>query len=58
MCIGFLAITKKGQDLTKAGERDDLMDILRAQEEELRAKYEQQIKEHREKARRKASAGK
>ena len=42
MCIGFLGVTKKGQDLTKPGEKDDFMDILQAQEEELRAKYEKQ----------------
>ena len=49
MCIGFLGLTKKGQDLTKPGEKDDFMDILRKQEEELRAKYEKQFKERRKK---------
>ena len=38
-------MTKKGQDLTKPGEKDDFMDILRKQQEELRAKYEKQSKE-------------
>ncbi|GAC1468074.1 MAG: thioredoxin family protein [Isosphaeraceae bacterium] len=28
MCIGFIAVTKKGQDLTRPGEVDDLHDIL------------------------------
>ena len=28
MCIGFLGVTKKGQDLTQPGEKDDYMDIL------------------------------
>jgi mono/diheme cytochrome c family protein/peroxiredoxin len=45
MCIGFLGLTKKGQDLTKPGEKDDFMDILRKQEEELRAKYDKQLHE-------------
>jgi peroxiredoxin len=45
MCIGFLALTKKGQDLTKPGEKDDFMDILRKQMEELREKYEKQERE-------------
>ena len=46
MCIGFLALTKKGQDLTKPGEKDDFMDILRKQMEELREKYEKKEREH------------
>ena len=45
MCIGFLAVTKKGQDLTRPGEKDDFMEILQKQHEELRAKYEKQSKE-------------
>ena len=31
MCIGFIAVTKKGQDLTKPGEKDDFQEILRKQ---------------------------
>jgi hypothetical protein len=42
MCIGFLGLTKSGQDLTKPGEKDDLMDIMRKQAEELREKYEKE----------------
>jgi hypothetical protein len=38
MCIGFLAVTKKGLDLTRPGERDDLMEIFRKQEEDFRSK--------------------
>ncbi len=30
MCIGFVGITKKGQDLTRPGEKDDLGEILDA----------------------------
>jgi hypothetical protein len=45
MCIGFLGLTKSGQDLTKSGEKDDLMDILRKQQEELREKFEKESKE-------------
>ncbi len=40
MCIGFLGVTKKGQDLTRPGEKDDYMDILRKQQEQYREKYE------------------
>ena len=29
MCIGFIGVTKKGQDLTRPGEKDDYMDIFR-----------------------------
>jgi hypothetical protein len=50
MCIGFLGVTKKNQDLTKPGERDDFMEILERQHEEMRAKYEKQRQERREKA--------
>jgi mono/diheme cytochrome c family protein len=45
MCIGFLGLTKKGQDLTKPGEKDDFVDILRKQQEELREKYEKQSRD-------------
>ncbi len=45
MCIGFLGVTKKGQDLTKPGEKDDFIDILRKQGEELRAKFEKRPRE-------------
>jgi len=34
MCIGFLAVVKKGQDLTQPGQRDDLGEIIRDQMEE------------------------
>ena len=46
MCIGFLGLTKKGQDLTKPGEKDDFIDILRKQEQELREKYEKKLRDH------------
>lgn len=40
MCIGFLAVTKDGQDLTKPGEKDDLRDILKESFAELRQNLE------------------
>ena len=55
MCIGFLGLTKKGQDLTKPGEKDDFVDILRKQEEELREKYEKQSRDRRKPEKTKAS---
>jgi hypothetical protein len=48
MCIGFLGLTKTGQDLTNPGEKDDFIDILRAQETKLRAKYDKQLHERRD----------
>jgi len=34
MCIGFIAVTKKGQDLTRSGEKDDLHDLFVKQRDE------------------------
>ena len=42
MCIGFIAVTKKGQDLTKPGVNDDLHDIFQKQLKELREKHEKE----------------
>lgn len=39
MCIGFLAVTKKGQDLTQPGQTDDLRTIFQKQHEEFRRKF-------------------
>ena len=39
MCIGFIAVTKKGQDLTRPGEKDDLHEIFMKQREEDRKRY-------------------
>ena len=36
MCNGFLFMTKKGQDLTRPGERDDLAEIFARQPEDYR----------------------
>jgi mono/diheme cytochrome c family protein/thiol-disulfide isomerase/thioredoxin len=55
MCIGFLGLTKKGQDLTKPGERDDFVDILQKQQQELREKYEKQLRDHPKPEKQKAS---
>jgi hypothetical protein len=49
MCVGFIAVTKKGQDLTRTGEKDDLREIFQKQREEYQAKREQAIREAREK---------
>ena len=45
MCIGFLGVTKKGQDLTQPGEKDDYMEILQKQQEQFREKYEKMRRE-------------
>ncbi|MBV8077115.1 MAG: hypothetical protein JO284_11985, partial [Planctomycetaceae bacterium] len=55
MCIGFIAIVQKGQDLTQPGQKDDLREILNQQREEVRKK----MKEGREaKERERAAAAK
>jgi hypothetical protein len=41
MCIGFIGVTKKGQDLTRPGEKDDLMDIFKAQVDDYRKKRDE-----------------
>ena len=38
MCVGYIAVVKKGQDLTRPGEADDLFALfVRQRERELRA---------------------
>jgi hypothetical protein len=37
-------VTKKGQDLTRPGEKDDLMDIFKAQIEGYRNKRDEAVK--------------
>jgi peroxiredoxin len=44
MCIGFIGVTKKDQDLTRPGEKDDLMDIFKAQVEGYRNKRDEAIR--------------
>jgi peroxiredoxin len=46
MCIGFIALTKKGQDLTQPGEKDDLRQILDRQREDVR-KYRERVAKER-----------
>ena len=41
MCIGFIGVTKKGQDLTRPGEKDDLLDIFKAQIDDYRNKRDE-----------------
>ncbi len=48
MCIGFVSVVKKGQDLTQPGQVDDLKKIFDDQVEERRAKmreYQKKMKE-------------
>ncbi len=44
MCIGFVALVKTGQDLTRPGEVDDLGKIMRKAWEDEMKKYEEQAK--------------
>ena len=41
MCVGFIAVTKKGQDLTRPGEKDELHDIFAQQRDEYRKRMEE-----------------
>jgi hypothetical protein len=47
MCIGFLGVTKKSQDLTRAGEKDDFLEIIQKQAEEYRAKLKKNARPDR-----------
>jgi hypothetical protein len=49
MCLGILSLTKKGQDLTRPGEKDDLREVLDKKHEEDRKQLERILKERREK---------
>jgi hypothetical protein len=49
MCVGILSLTKKGQDLTRPGEKDDLREILNKKREDDRKQLERMFKERGEK---------
>jgi hypothetical protein len=49
MCIGFLAIVQKGQDLTQPGQKDELRQILDEQDKE-RGEYFREVGEKMKKA--------
>ena len=53
MCLGFVAVTKKGQDLTRPGEKDDLHDIFRQARDEEIKKYKEEAKRRAEEAQKK-----
>src|SRR5262249_54077519 len=44
MCVGFLAVTKKGQDLTLPGAKDEMRQILDDQRREFQKKSEEAAK--------------
>lgn len=50
MCIGFIAVTKKGQDLTRPGEKDDLHTIFVKQREEGARRHQEAAKKRAEEA--------
>jgi mono/diheme cytochrome c family protein len=58
MCIAFLGVTKKGQDLTRPGEKDDFLEILEKQHEELRVKMKKENNARHPDRKRGADAGK
>ena len=47
MCIGFVGVTKKGQDLTRPGEKDDLHEIFEKQIDEYRKKRDEVARKRR-----------
>jgi mono/diheme cytochrome c family protein len=49
MCLGILSLTKKGQDLTRPGEKDDLREFLDKKHEDDRKQLERILKERGEK---------
>lgn len=49
MCIGFMAVTKAGQDLTQPGQVDDLGEILEKSYQDQRREYEEKMKEAKKK---------
>jgi hypothetical protein len=55
MCIGFIALTKKHQDLTKPGEKNDLLDIIMRQRKQEYEEY--QKRRAAEKRQKSADAG-
>jgi mono/diheme cytochrome c family protein/peroxiredoxin len=55
MCIGFLAVTKKDQDLTRPGETDDLQDVFKKQAQESRKQFERSRKQRSEAGKRESS---
>ncbi len=48
MCIGFIAITKAGQDLTRPGETDDFREILIKQRQDYQKRLEQEARKRDE----------
>jgi hypothetical protein len=49
MCLGILSLTKKGQDLTRPGEKDDLPEFLNKKREADREQLDRILKERGEK---------
>jgi mono/diheme cytochrome c family protein len=49
MCIGFLAVVKKGQDLTKPGEVDDLHELIEDSYKEKEKEWDARKKDLKEK---------
>ncbi len=45
MCIGFIGVVKKGQNLTAPGEKDDLRQIINKQIEDFRAEQQRKARE-------------
>jgi hypothetical protein len=57
VCVGFLGVTKKGQDLTRPQENDDLHDILAAQPKDERERHHRAAKRRAAEAKARSKAG-
>jgi Copper type II ascorbate-dependent monooxygenase, C-terminal domain len=53
MCIGFLAVVQKGQDLTQPGAKDELGEIFREQRKERERRMQELEKKKAEAAKKK-----
>jgi hypothetical protein len=58
MCIGFLSVVQKGQDLTRPGEKDTLRDVFQEQGKERQKFAQEYYKKLQEAAKKKAEAAK
>jgi mono/diheme cytochrome c family protein len=58
MCVGFIAVTMKGQDLTRAGAKDELHDVFAQQRDEYRKRMEEAARKRAAEAKEKAKANK
>ena len=57
MCVGFIGLTQKGQDLTRPGEKDELHEILLKKQQEMRKRFEDRARKRAEDDKAKTARG-